>query len=101
MCEKTEPAKKKKTGYHTSASLEDKFLASCQTSQCTSRFKRTNGKTKKKHHARLPAQVPTSSVSRNPGGNNRWERNDAVSGQDDGRHREDCREGNSEHGKRK
>ena len=35
---------------------------------------RTNEKTKKKQHARLPAQVPASSVSRSPGGNNRQER---------------------------
>ena len=82
MCEKQN--QRRKTGYHTSASLEEKFFASCQTSQGTSQFKRTNGKTKKKHHARLPAQVPASSVSRSPGGNNRQERLNAVSGREAG-----------------
>ena len=42
---------------------------------------KNNGKTKKKQHARLPAQVPASSVSKSPGGNYRQERKDAVSGQ--------------------
>ena len=58
---------------------------------------RTNVETKKKHHARLPAQVPASSVSKNPGGNSTLERKDAVSGQEDGKHREDTREGNRRH----
>ena len=84
-----------------STSLEEKFLASCQTSQGISWFKRTNGKMKKKHHARLPAQVPASSVSRSPGGNNRQERKDAVSGQEDGKHREDYRVGKQKHLKEK
>ena len=30
---------------------------------------KNNGKTKKKQHARLPAKVPASSVSKSPGGN--------------------------------
>ena len=47
---------------------------------------KNNEKTKKKHHARLPAQVPASSVSKSPDGNNRQERKDAVSGQEDGKH---------------
>ena len=77
------------------ASLEEKFLASCQNSRGTSQFKRTNGETKKKHHARLPAQVPASSVSKSPGGNKGQERKDAVPGQDN-------REGNRGHkGKKK
>ena len=46
---------------------------------------KNNEKTKKKHHARLPAQVPASSVSKSPDGNNRQERKDAVSGQEDGK----------------
>ena len=46
---------------------------------------------------RAAAQMPASSVSRNPGGNNRQERNDAVSGQADGNHREDYRVGKQEH----
>ena len=50
-----------------------------------------------KHHARLPAQVPASSVSENPGGSKRQERKDAVSGQEDGKQREDTREGNRGH----
>ena len=79
----------KKTGPRTSTSLEEKFLASCQNSQDTSLLKRTNGTTKKKHHARLPAQEPASSVSKSPGGNNRQERKDAVSGQEDGKHQVD------------
>ena len=92
---------RRKTGLHMFASLEEKFLASCQNSHGTSQFKRTDGETKKKHHARLPAQVPASSVSRNPGGNNRQERKDVVSGQEDGKHREDYREGKHEHKKEK
>ena len=36
-----------------------------------------------KKHARLPAQMPASRVSKNPGGNNRQERMDAVSGRED------------------
>ena len=43
----------------------------------------------KQKHARLPAQMPASRVSRNPGGNNRQEQMDAVSGQEDRRHRAD------------
>ena len=81
-----------------SASLEEKFLASCQVHRG---FKRTNEKTKKKHHARLPAQVAASSVSRSPGGKNRQERKDAVSGQEDEKHREDYREGKQKHMKEK
>ena len=45
-------------------------------------------KEKKEDHARLVAQVPASSV-RNPGGNHRQERMDAVSGLNNGRHRAD------------
>ena len=41
-------------------------------------------KKEKEDHARLPAQMPASRVPRNPGGNNRQERKDAVSGQKDG-----------------
>ena len=55
--------------------------------------KNKNEKTKKKQHARLPAQVPASSVSKNPGGNHRQERKDAVSGQEDGKHQADYRVG--------
>ena len=87
----------KKTGPHTFASLEEKFFASCQNSHGTSQFKRTNGKTKKKHHARLPAQVPASSVPRSPGDNNRQERKDAVSGQKNRKHQADNRVGKQEH----
>ena len=47
----------------------------------------------KKQHARLPAPVPASSVSRSLGGNNRQERKDAVSGQEDGKHQADYRVG--------
>ena len=47
-----------------------------------------------KHHAQLLAQVPASSVSRKPGANIRQERKDAVSGQEDGKQRE---EGNRGH----
>ena len=43
----------------------------------------------KEDHARLPAQVPASRVPSNPGGNNRQERKDAVSGLKDGNHRAD------------
>ena len=42
---------------------------------------KNNEKTKKKQHARLPAQMPVSGVSRSPGGNNRQERKDAMSSQ--------------------
>ena len=38
----------------------------------------------KEDHARLPAQMPASRVLRNPGGNDRQERMDAVSGLEDG-----------------
>ena len=40
-------------------------------------------------HARLPAQMPASRVLRNPSGNYRQERMDAVSGLEDGKHRAD------------
>ena len=76
----------KKTGPHTSTSLKKKFLACCQNSQGTSWL------AKKKQHARLPAQVPASSVS-SPGGNNRQERKDAVSDPEDGKHQADYRVG--------
>ena len=48
-------------------------------------------KTEKKTRARLPAQLPASRVSRNPNGNYRLERVDAVSGQEDERQRADKR----------
>ena len=38
----------------------------------------------KEDPARLPAQMPAFRVPRNPGGNNRQERKDAVSGLKDG-----------------
>ena len=41
----------------------------------------------------VPAQVPASRVSKNPGGNNRQERMNAVSGRKDRRHRADKRVG--------
>ena len=91
MCEKQ--IWRGKTGHHTSAALEEKFFASCQNSHGTSQLKGTNGRIKKKHHARLPPQVPASRVTKNPGGNHRQERMDAVSGQGDGKHQEDYREG--------
>ena len=43
-----------------------------------------NGGKIKEDNARLLAQMPASSVSRKPGGNNRQERKDAVSGREDG-----------------
>ena len=49
------------------------------THKAPSQFKGTNGKAKKKHHARLPAPVPAFSVSRSPSGNNRQDRKDEVS----------------------
>ena len=52
---------------------------------------------KEKHHVQLPAQVPASSASENPSGNNRQERKDAVSGQESGKQREDARQGNRGH----
>ena len=45
--------------------------------------------TEKKKQARVPAQTPASRVSKNPGGNKRQERMDAVSGREDRRHRAD------------
>ena len=39
---------------------------------------------RREKHTRLPAQVPASRVSKNPGGNERQEREDAVSGPEDG-----------------
>ena len=47
------------------------------------------GQNEKRKHARLPAQTPASGVSKNPGGNKRQERMDAVSGREDGKHRAD------------
>ena len=44
--------------------------------------KEQSSRRRKKQHARLLAQVPASSVSRSPGGNNRQERKDAVSGRE-------------------
>ena len=55
----------------------------------------------KKKHARLPAQMPASRVSRNPGGNNRQERMDAVPGREDWRHRADKRVGKTTKKKRR
>ena len=54
---------------------------------------KNNEKTKKKQHARLPAQMPASGVSRSPGGNNRQERKDGMSSQKDGKHQADSRAG--------
>ena len=47
---------------------------------------KNNGKTKKKQHARLPAQKPASNVSKSPGGNTDRSGRDAVSGQEDEKH---------------
>ena len=96
MCEKRTGEEKQDTS--RPQPLKRNSSQADRNSHGTSQLKRTNGKTKKKHHARLPAQVPASSVSRNPGGNNRQERKDAVSGQEDGKHREDYREGKHENG---
>ena len=77
--------------FHISTSREETFLVSFQKplDKCY-HVQRPIEKTEKKGvHARLLAQLPASSVSRNPGGNNRQERNDAVSGQEDGRQRAD------------
>ena len=41
---------------------------------------------RREKHARLPAQVPAFRVSKKPGGNERQERKDAVSGQEDKNH---------------
>ena len=43
-----------------------------------------NKENEKEDRARLPAQVPSSRVLRNPGGNDKQERMDAVSGPTDG-----------------
>ena len=56
---------------------------------------RTIEENEKKKHARLPAQMPASRVSRNPSGNYRQERMDAVSGLQDGNHRTDKSVGNT------
>ena len=48
-----------------------------------------NKEKRKEDHTLLPAQVPASRVLRNPGGNERQERMDAVSGLKDGKHRAD------------
>ena len=69
------------------------------THKAPSQFKGTNGKTKKKHHARLPAQVPAFSVSRSPSGNNRHDRKDKVSAKKTGNIPEDYREGKRKHKK--
>ena len=45
--------------------------------------------------------MPASSMSKSPGGNEGQERKDAVSGQEDGKHREDYRVGKQEHMKEK
>ena len=55
----------------------------------------------KKKHARLPVQMPASPVSMDPGGNNRQERMDAVSGREDRRHRADKRVGQTTTKKKK
>ena len=47
-------------------------------------LQKNNGKTKKKQHARLPAQVPASSVSKSPRWQHRQDGKDAVSGQKTG-----------------
>ena len=56
---------------------------------------------KNKKHARPPAQMPASRVSRIPGGNNRQERMDALSGREDTRHRADKRVGMKKKKKKK
>ena len=40
-------------------------------------------------HVRLPSQMPASSVSKSPGGNNRQERKNAESNQKDWKHKAD------------
>ena len=50
-----------------------------------------------KHFTKLLAKVPASSLSRNAGDNKRQERKDAMPNQEDGKLREDAREGNLEH----
>ena len=42
-----------------------------------------SGRKRREKHARLPAHVPASRVPKKPGGNERQERKDAVSGQED------------------
>ena len=62
-----------------SATLEETFLEGClkTTGHMPPRAEPIE-ETEKEKHARLPAQTPASRVSKNPGGNNRQERMNAV-----------------------
>ena len=68
---------------HISATLEEKFLVGCLKPPGTYHHVQNQSR----RHAQLPAQLPASRVSRNPGGSYRQERMDAVSGHEDGRQR--------------
>ena len=72
-----------------SNAFEETFLTGSLKPPGTAIRCRIKRRKKEEEHARLPAQMSGSRVSRNPGGNNRQERMDAVSGLKDGKHRAD------------
>ena len=72
-------------GHHISTTHEETFLDGCLNDLAKINRSRKLEEKEKGEHARLPVQVPASRVSKNPGGNNRQERKDAVSGQEHGK----------------
>ena len=75
----------KKTRPHTSTSLKRNSSQAVRTDKAHRGSREQMGT----QHVRLPSQMPASSVSKSPGGNNRQERKNAVSSQEDGKHKAD------------
>ena len=71
-------------GHHISTTHEETVLDGCLNDLAKINKSRQIEEKEKGKHARLPAQVPASRVPKKPGGNERQERKDAVSGQEDG-----------------
>ena len=69
---------------HISVPLEEKLLTICLRPPGTCHHMQNQSRRRNEDNARLLAQMPASRVPKTPGGNNRQERKDAVSGRKDG-----------------
>ena len=74
---------------HTSTSLEGTLLASCQNHKAHCDSKEQMGRRSRSNTRGFLRKCQPPACQGIPGGNNRQERNDAVSGQEDGKRRED------------
>ena len=97
MCEKQN--RRRKTGHNTSASLEEKFLASCQNSEGTIAVQRNEWEDEEE----APRAASCASASLQRVKESKWQQQTRSEGrsvsQEDGKHPEDYREGKRKHKK--